>query len=381
MSDERGRGKGLDAGRGKATLRVRPRVHLQVLWAVAAVAALGIGYGMGMLFPGKKAAPNSPSSQTMREPVVASQPSASPMTSATSQPMLAVPVEAAAPFYEEPLPAEVHVPVQPAPAASTVVPKASASAGTLPAWRQHALAIPLLAGQPRIAIVIDDLGLDRRRSARTIELRGPLTLAFLPYAGELERQTAAARAAGHELLVHVPMEPESRSIDPGPNVLAIDLDETALRGRLDWVLGRFVGYVGINNHMGSRFTAEPAGMAVVMDELRQRGLLFLDSRTTGGSVGGRLAGEAGVPHVERNVFLDNVDDVAAVRARLAETESLAHRRGLAVAIGHPRENTIEALTAWLEDIRQRGFQLIPISAAVNLPDGWEAAPGRAAAAR
>jgi polysaccharide deacetylase 2 family uncharacterized protein YibQ len=95
-----------------------------------------------------------------------------------------------------------------------------------------------------------------------------------------------------------------------------------------------------------------------------------------------MAAEAGIPHVERNIFLDNVDEISAVRARLAETESLARRRGLAVAIGHPRDATIEALQEWLEGVRQRGFQLVPISATVTLPDAWvESAQGRVPAAR
>ena len=401
MSETGGERRTAGAQGKRRRARPRPRVRRQILWVLAALAALGIGYGVGLLAPGKTPAPTTtsqltPETSQLTPPETsrltpperrdALPPPAAPVPLAAPAPPIqgeAVPAETAGerstpPFYEEPLPAEVHVPPQPV---AAVAPQAPPASGELPAWRRYALQVPIVAGQPRIAIVIDDLGLDRRRTARTIALRGPLTLAFLPYAGELERQTAAARAAGHELLVHVPMQPESRTIDPGPNVLTVELTDEALRSRIDWDLTRFSGFVGINNHMGSRFTSEPAGMAVVMDELRRRGLLFLDSRTAGGSVGSRMAGEAAVPHVERNVFLDNVDEVSAVRARLAETEELARRRGLAVAIGHPRDATIEALTAWLDDIRQRGFQLVPISATVRVPDGWESAQGRVPASR
>ena len=384
VNEGRGLAERAVEGPGNVRRRARPNARRQVLWALAALMALGVGYGLGVLFPGQKPVSGLGSNLAMREPaasVRAAEPSTVPVLPAAGPPILADPLEATVPVYEEPLPAEVHVPAFPVPPAPAVAPKAEAPAGALPAWRQHAVQVPVVGGLPRIAIVIDDLGLDRRRTARTIALRGPLTLAFLPYAGELDKQTAAARAGGHELLVHVPMEPESRTIDPGPNVLAVELDEAALRGRIDWDLSRFAGYVGINNHMGSRFTSAPEGMAVVMDELKRRGLLFLDSRTAGGSVGSRMAGAAGVPHVERNVFLDNVDEPAAVRARLAETEELARRRGLAVAIGHPREATIEALTVWLDEVRQRGFQLIPISATISLPDGWESAQGRVPVAR
>ena len=105
-----------------------------------------------------------------------------------------------------------------------------------------------------IAIVLDDLGIDRRRGARAIDLPATLTLAFLPYARELADQTAAARKRGHELLVHLPMQPHSDDWDPGPNVLEIELGEAEVRRRIEWSLRQFEGYVGVNNHMGSRFT-------------------------------------------------------------------------------------------------------------------------------
>jgi len=120
--------------------------------------------------------------------------------------------------------------------------------------------------------------------------------------------------------------------------------------------------------MGSKFTADPKGVGVVMAELGRRGLMFLDSRTTGRTVAARLARKAGVPVVERNVFLDNVGDVAAVRARLAEVERVARRRGSAVAIGHPRDATLTALAGWLGDLERRGFVLVPVSALAHVPE-------------
>ena len=177
-------------------------------------------------------------------------------------------------------------------------------------WRRFALASPDTKGRPTIAVVIDDLGVDRKRTARAIGLRAPLTLSFLTYASGLERQTASARASGHELLVHVPMEPVGKNVDPGPNVLETGMGHGTILRRLDWGLNRFSGYVGVNNHMGSRFTADRDGMAVVMAELKRRGLLFLDSRTIGATVGPALAREYEVPLAQRNVFLDHVNTLA-----------------------------------------------------------------------
>ena len=224
------------------------------------------------------------------------------------------------------------------------------------------MAVPDTGARPVIALVIDDMGMDRKRSARVIGLKGPLTLSYLAYADGLDGQTAAARTAGHELLLHIPMEPGSKLVDPGPNVLLRGMKSAELKRRLKWSFDRFGSYVGVNNHMGSKFTADATAMAVVMEEIKSRGLMFLDSRTTAATVGGVLARRMGVPFLERNVFLDHENDVAAINARLAEVEKLALRKGKAIAIGHPREATIRALGPWLDAIEAKGFQLVPLTA-------------------
>lgn len=236
----------------------------------------------------------------------------------------------------------------------------------LPAWQRHAVSVAPVAGRPMIAIVLDDVGVNRRGARNAIALPAPLTLAFMTYAEGLAEMTAEARGAGHELMVHVPMQPLSPLIDPGPNVLSETLPRAELIQRLAWGLGRFEGYVGINNHMGSRFTASPEGMAVVMAALRERGLLFLDSLTAGNSVAGALAAESGVPYAVRDVFLDNEpDDPASIRNQLALLEQTALARGYAVGIGHPHDGTVAALAEWIPEMRARGFALVPISAIVQ----------------
>ena len=239
-----------------------------------------------------------------------------------------------------------------------------AAAEPVPAWRRHAVAAVLPEGRALIAIVIDDLGLNRAGTARAIDLPGPLTLAFLPYAEALPAQTARARAAGHELLMHQPMEPIDDDEDPGPYALMTGQDEAEILRRLRWGLDRFEGYVGVNNHMGSRFTTWAPGMRAVMGELGARGLLFLDSRTITNSLGDAMAQEAGVPHLRRHVFLDNDLDVEAIEAQLRLTEEIARRDGYAIAIGHPQEATLAALEGWLPGLRERGFVLAPIAALV-----------------
>ena len=131
-----------------------------------------------------------------------------------------------------------------------------------------------------IAIVIDDMGLDRRHSDEAAELPAPLTLSFMTYAEDLPNQVAAARAHGHEIMLHVPMEPLAAHVDPGPNALRTGLDQDEIKRRISWDLSRIDGIVGINNHMGSRFTEWPDGMAPVLEILRERGLFFRICGTT-----------------------------------------------------------------------------------------------------
>lgn len=231
-----------------------------------------------------------------------------------------------------------------------------------PSWLRNAVGTVVAPGQPMIAVVIDDMGLDRTRAQQTVDLPGPLTLAYLAYAGDLAGQTGAARKAGHELLVHVPMEPGSAATDPGPNALLTNLTPQELKRRIEWNLSQFSGFVGINNHMGSKATSDPAAMALVMQTLKQKGMLFLDSRTASTTVAEREAVKAGIPALRRDVFLDHDPSPIAVRAALLQVEKVAQRQGFAIAIGHPKDATIGALSEWLPDVRARGFAIVPVSA-------------------
>ena len=247
---------------------------------------------------------------------------------------------------------------------------AAAASSEQQTWRRNAVPFRDLASKPLIAVVIDDVGLDRPHSKRAWELPGPLTLSFLPYAKDLREQARAARAHGQELMLHLPMEPSGRA-DPGPNALLVSLSEGELRQRVITALDSFDGYVGVNNHMGSRFTAYRPGMETVLREFKARGLLFLDSRTTPSSVGDQVAQEIGVPSVARNVFLDDDESLDAVRRRLAETEAVARRQGFVVAIGHPHEATIQALAEWLPTVAGKGYVLAPLSAVLRKRNGWD----------
>ena len=228
----------------------------------------------------------------------------------------------------------------------------------LPPVEQPPLSVPH-GKKPMIAIVIDDVGLDLRGSKRATDLPAFITLSFIPYANHLKEQTRDAREKGHELLLHMPMEPVGHD-SPGPGALLTSLSMPELQRRFETALASFTGFDGVNNHMGSKFTAYPAGMEMVVGELKQRNLFFLDSRTSPQTVGEATAKKEGLPNIARDVFLDDDEKIDAVRKQLARTEYVALHKGHAVAIGHPHINTLEALEEWIADAEARGFIFVPL---------------------
>jgi polysaccharide deacetylase 2 family uncharacterized protein YibQ len=320
----------------------KPSRRLPLVAAIALFAAVLAVAAVVVLLPGEDAA--APQVTTTRPPLPA------PQRPAPKQP---APLKAAQPPAVTEAPA---VTLSPPPQLAAVPPRPK------PVWEQNAVPVAVKPGQPMIAIVIDDMGIDRNRSAQAAALPGPLTLAYLAYADDLSRQTAQARTAGHELLAHVPMEPSSASTDPGPNALLTTLSGAELARRIAWNLDQFGGFVGINNHMGSKATSDAEAMRAVMAELSKRGLLFLDSRTSGATVARDEAERTGIPALKRDVFLDHDPSPIAVRAALLKTEKTAEEQGYAIAIGHPKDATIAALAEWLPDVKARGFAIVPVSA-------------------
>ncbi|CAO3375211.1 divergent polysaccharide deacetylase family protein [Azospirillum argentinense] len=308
--------------------------------------------------PPPKVAEAPPQPPPVREAEPAPAPVPAPPPQVTEAP---APVPVPAPPPPPAMTPKPVVAMLPPPVAPLEPPKVAPGS---PLWKKNALPFRAPPGKPAIAIVIDDMGVDRKRSNRAVSLPAPLTLAWLPYAHELPAQARAARAAGHELMLHLPMEP-SGSADPGPQALRVSLDRGEILRRTKTALDSFDGYVGVNNHMGSRFTADSAAMAPVLGEIARRGLLWLDSRTTAKSAGLTIARELQMPFAGRDIFLDNEMTVSAVRGQLAKTEQVARKQGYAIAIGHPHDATIDALASWMPEVQKRGFVLVPVSAVVR----------------
>ncbi|WP_323761293.1 divergent polysaccharide deacetylase family protein [Maricaulis sp.] len=214
-----------------------------------------------------------------------------------------------------------------------------------------------LASRPQIVLVIDDVGLDVAAAERVMQLPVPLTVAILPYADASIALSALARRHGHDVLLHMPMEPVGLA-DPGPNALRLGLSDADLQARLRWAMSRVPGAIGLNNHMGSRFTADPRALRVALSAVSHSNPLFLDSLTTAQSRGRAVAAGLGLRALERDIFLDHDRDAAAITERLTEAAELARRDGHAVVIGHPHALTLDTLAAWLDSPDAQGLDFV-----------------------
>lgn len=226
---------------------------------------------------------------------------------------------------------------------------------------------PPPAGRGRAAIIIDDMGHHPRRDAEFLSLGLPLTVAVLPGSAGGAKLGRTAAAQGLEVMLHLPMEPQGYPrIDPGPGALLAGMSPQELLDQLKADLAKVPQAKGVNNHMGSRLTADGPAMAVVMAELKHRGLFFVDSRTSPHSRALEMAQKHGVPAVRRTIFLDNLAQVEAVKAQLRRLIAQASGRGWAVAIGHPHRATLTALRDMAAELKQR-LVIVPASALAHNP--------------
>lgn len=214
----------------------------------------------------------------------------------------------------------------------------------------------------KIAIVIDDVGLSDSFIKEIAKIKAPLTVSFLPYGNSNKNQVISLKDAGFEVMVHVPMMPHVPAA-LAPVTLSPEMDKAETQAELNKMLQRFdgTGMTGVNNHMGSLLTERTKNMGYVMEVLKQRGLFFLDSKTTGKSVAQKSADEYGVTYISRDVFLDNKKDYSYILGQFHQAEKIAQKNGYAVAIGHPYSQTLTVLKDWLKDADKRGFEVVHIS--------------------
>ncbi|WP_416899203.1 MAG: divergent polysaccharide deacetylase family protein [Minwuia sp.] len=235
------------------------------------------------------------------------------------------------------------------------------------AWRVYGHPFTRNTGDRLIAIVISELGLAETPTLSAIQdLPGEITLAFSPYSKRLDEWVPAARAAGHEVLLEVPMEPRNTELmDPGDKALMTTNSPEINLDRLGWVLSRATGYVGVTSFMGSRMTVSPRDMRPILDVLADRGLVYIDPKVTPVSVAGKLASEMGVPAATSDRLIDQQAARDSIDSRLAQLEQLSLAQGSAIGFAQAYPVTIERLRVWIPEMLKRGFRLAPITAVVR----------------
>jgi len=245
------------------------------------------------------------------------------------------------------------------------IPKVAAD-GTRPAdaFARPVQPLPGKPNAPRIALIVDGLGVSTNATSDAIaKLPGQVTLGFVPYGAEVALLAARARAAGHEILLQVPMEPfEYPNNDPGPQTLLTSLTPEQNIDRLHWVMSRFQGYVGLANSMGARFTASETSFAPILHETAKRGLIFVDDGSNPRSVAGQIAGANNLPFARVDVVIDAVPTPTEIDRALSRLEMAARERNVAVGIASALPVSIEQIAKWAKAAASRGLLLVPITA-------------------
>jgi len=252
----------------------------------------------------------------------------------------------------------------------TVSPLAVTPQPEQPVWQRNAVRVNVTPGAPVLAIVIDDMGGQMDASRRAVkELPAGVTLSFFPWSRPGIALAAEAKADGHEILIHMPMEAlrhKDGVPDPGPDTLRVGMSPEEIDTLLSRNVARLADVaVGVNNHMGSRFTGWETGMRAVLTVLQREGMMFLDSKTSAPTAVGKASKGLELPVLERDIFLDHVSTPEAVRAELNKAVLQARKRGHALAIGHPLPVTLDVLREELPRIVSSGVVLVPATMLIH----------------
>jgi hypothetical protein len=223
-------------------------------------------------------------------------------------------------------------------------------------------------GQPaRIAILISGMGLSEVATTQAIEsLPGPITLAFGPYGRNLEGWVRRSRDAGHEVMLQIPLEPfDYPDNDPGPHTLLTSLPREENLKRLHWIMSRFTGYTGITNYMGAKFAAAQQSFLPILEEIKSRGLTYLDDGTAARSTAGQIARDLGLDYSVSHVVIDQERNSKEIDIALKKLETIAQEKGFAIGIGSSLPITIDRVSEWVGTLEAKGIKLIPVSAAIH----------------
>ncbi|RPI55167.1 MAG: divergent polysaccharide deacetylase family protein [Deltaproteobacteria bacterium] len=215
------------------------------------------------------------------------------------------------------------------------------------------------APMPLVAILIDDMGYNLSINNQFLSIEAPISFSFLPAAPHTPKLAKKAKDLGKDVLIHLPMEPVNSAIDPGPGVLRLSMDFDSMLRILRKDLDAVPGAIGVNNHMGSKFTTSKKGMELILTEIKHRGLFFVDSKTTHDSVAYVTARSMGIPAAERSVFIDHDTQKESIRREIKKIVKLSMENGCVLAIGHPTSNTWKVLYEELPQLRKH-VRIVPV---------------------
>ena len=225
---------------------------------------------------------------------------------------------------------------------------------------------PIPGHPPRIALVIDDLGGENHLSSELLLFESPITFSILPFTTYSKALATEAPGRGKEVILHLPMEPHGYpKVRPGEGALLHGMDEKRLLRQLSEDIDSVPNIKGVSNHMGSRLMEEPDKLKIIFSDLKERGLFFLDSRTTPQTVGLKMARLVGLNAMERTLFIDNSLGAEALRKNLDRLIRISLSTGMAIGIGHPHSATVNAIREMLPRIREKGIELVPLSTLFN----------------
>ena len=237
--------------------------------------------------------------------------------------------------------------------------------GFPPLVRAMGVAAQACTGASRVALIIDDMGYSRARLERFLALELPMTFAILPRLRHSAHCGRLAAQKGHEVLLHQPMEPIQSRFDPGPGALYVGDGPERIRRVLEANLDALPEAIGVNNHMGSRFTSRQPEIHRALEVIGDRGLFFIDSLTSCRSQAFQTARSLQIPSSRRSVFLDNTPQVPAITGQLHRLTALAFQNGTAIGIGHPHLETAEAIARFAPLWREKGIVLVSSSRMVG----------------
>ena len=244
------------------------------------------------------------------------------------------------------------------------IPRISAAGLTPFAAYGRPAAEAVTSGRPMVAVIVTGLGINEQGSLTAIDqLPDAVTLAFAPYGKTLTTTVAAARSAGHEILLEVPLEPfDYPQNDPGPQTLLTGEPARTNLDKLFWLMSRFGGYAGLVNNMGARFTASAADFSPMMEELGARGLGYVDDGSSNRSLAPQLAAGNKVPFSRADLVIDANPSRASILLALASLEAKAVENGRAIGIVSALPISIAAIAEWSRELETRGIELVPATA-------------------